>query len=1332
MTPALLHEFLDLAAGKWPDAIAIDVPPGSGRVERRTITYADLRRQSRALACALQPFARQGCIIAILLPRDSERIYAAQVAVMNAGAAYLCIDPAFPNDQIRQILDDSGAAALLSDAEGIGRSVSVGFDKTRTVDVTHKFEDYPGDPPHPEWLTPDSLAYVIYTSGTTGRPKGVMISHRSIANLVGSDLGEFGLGPGDRVAQSSSAAYDSSVEEIWLAFASGAALVLLDDETARLGPDLVPWLQRERITVLCPPPTLLRATGCEDPANELPDLRLLYVGGEALTPDVADRWAPGRRLENGYGPTECTVTALRTRIVPGEEISIGLPVPGLNAWVLDDALNEVTDGTPGELCLGGIGLAAGYHNRPDLNAEKFPVHPGFGRIYRTGDLVHRAPDGNVFYHGRIDSQIKLRGYRIELEAIESCLARCEGVREAAVCVRGDGPQQGLAAFIVPADPAAPPAFEVLRTALTAALPVYMVPSRYAILTELPKSIGGKIRRDDLPAAPAVERIEERDIRQPRDAVEACVVAAFERILDGAGTVSLDDDFFHDLGGSSLTAAQVVSLLRGDPRTTSATVRDLYEARTAEELARRIEPAGVAMASGAHADDRPKGKPVGATLLQAAWLLAELMIASPIAYALIFWVLPVLMHGVGLVPLILLAPFFGLVGLATYTPLAVVAAVAVKKALIGAYRPAREPVWGSLYVRNWMVEQAVRIIPWALLAGTEYQCMALRALGARIGSRVHIHRGVNLLQGGWDLLEIGDDVTIAQDAAIRLVDLEDAQIVVGPVTLGSGSTLEVRSGVGPFTVLEPDAYLTALSSLPEGGRIPRGERWSGIPARPAGYAPPAPEVPASAITLAPALHGAALILSEFAVITLLALPFELLSAALVLVFRLDPDSIYDVLLKSTLHVPLVLALIGLVVLPLPFTVALEALACRALGRVREGVISLWSPAYIRVWLKSMLVDSGNAWLSGAMFWPMWLRLAGMKVGPGSEISTVIDVVPELVEIGPDTFFADGIYLGAPIIHRGTVSLKPVVLGANTFVGNHAVIPAGQTLPPDILLGVCTVADDTIVRPGSSWFGHPPFELPRREIVECDRSLTHNPSLIRYLNRLAWECLRFTLPIVPMLVFLGWMRGLEASETAMPLPWFLVTAAPLWTFGAAAVMCGLLIAMKWALLGRVKPGTHPLWSCWCSRWDFLYVAWGVFARGTLASLEGTLMLTWYLRLTGMKIGKRVVLGSGFAQVVDPDMLQIDDDATVHAMFQAHTFEDRVLKIDRVHVRRGATLACATVPLYGADIGEGTQVAAHSVIMKRERLLPGLHYEGAPTRPRRESEMAALPTDEHATVR
>jgi non-ribosomal peptide synthetase-like protein len=1310
---SLLHGFFERSAHNWPDRPALDVPPGSGRPERRIVTYEDLDRGSDALVSFLASFVKGECVVAILLPRSNENLLVSQLAALKSGAAYTCIDPAFPDEQVRDILEDSEAVVLLTDQEGRSRAIRCGYDIANLFDVSQVIAH--GDelpvPARPEWLVPNNLAYVIYTSGTTGRPKGVMIEHRSIANLVASNIPEFNLRPGDRIAQSSSSAYDSSVEETWFALASGATVVILDDETVRLGPDLVDWLRRERITMLCPPPTLLRTLGCEKPEKELPELAQLYVGGEALPGDVAERWARGRRMVNGYGPTECTVTSVRTTIVPGEPITIGWPIRGFQAWALNESLEEVEDGEKGELCLGGIGLARGYRNRPELTELKFPTHPRLGRIYRTGDLVHRGPDGSFFYHGRIDSQVKLRGYRVELEAIEARLAECEGVRAAACRIQRDGSQQTLAAFVVPED-SHELSYDNLKASLRKVLPAYMIPTRFATLSELPTSIAGKLDRQRLPLIEGSWRDNGHASVSPRNQIESRIDAALREVLR-IDKISVHDDFFNDLGGDSLHAAELISVLRDDPSTASITARDLYEARTVEALALRARGGGSDVEDQSQAVLQ-RGKPAVATILQTAWLLAGLVVASAAGYLAGFEVLPRLVNRLGLISTLVLGPFIVFAALAVYTPIAILFSVLVKRVLIGRYRPLRAPVWGSFYVRNWIVQRTLRIIPWRLIEGTVFQAAALRMLGARIGKRVHIHRGVELLQGGWDLLDIEDDVTLSQDASVRLVDFDEGDVIVGGVFLGAGSTLELRAGVGGNTRLESQAYLTASSFLSDGGRIPRGELWDGIPARCAGKSPAKPAVQSCGRTLSPPAYSIALIAARLGVALGFALAVELPTLAVMLVYGIDADSALAWLFNPSFSLSLLAAGILMGILPVPLAVVLEALALKMMGTVRAGVISRWSMAYVRVCLKTEILQSAGEWLSGSLMWPAWLRLAGASVGRGCEISTIIDVVPGLIEIGDECFFADGIYLGGPRVHRGTVTLGKTQLGDNTFLGNHAVIAAGQRLPNNILLGVCTVADEAQIRPGTSWFGLPPFELPRREIIEVDRRFTHEPSMTRYLNRWFWELLRFGLPLVPLITIPVWFASVAAAQSRVSRPALAFMVVPLLNLATIGFLCLLVLAMKWFLLGRVRPAVHPLWSCWCSRWDFLYVAWGFYASAVLSLLEGTLVLTAFLRAMGAKIGKRVVLGGGFAQVVDPDMLHFEDGSTVNCQFQAHTFEDRVLKIDHVRIGPEATVGSAAVLLYGANIGARARVAPHSVVMKHESLLPGHSYAGFPTRP------------------
>jgi non-ribosomal peptide synthetase-like protein len=1314
-----LYQFFERSVRRFPDRIAVDVPPGINRPDRRTVTYRELDHLCNRVASLIGHRVKQECVVAILLPRRSAYLYAAQLGILKTGAAYTCIDPVFPDEQLRSILEDAQAVALLTDAEGCKRAAAVDFEESLTIniiDTLKQFEIEPKEvepPKNPEWLTPSTLAYVIYTSGTTGRPKGVMIENASICNLVAADLDKFQLSPDERISQNSSSAYDSSIEEIWFAFASGATLVVADEDTTRLGPDLIDWLRRERITLFCPPPTLLRTTGCEHPEIEIPDLKFVYVGGEALPLDVAEKWVRGRRLENGYGPTECTITAMHETVVEGEQISIGRPVRNLKAWVLDESLKAVPDGERGELCLGGIGLARGYNNRPELTAEKFPTHPEFGRIYRTGDLVHRDPDGRFFYHSRIDSQVKVRGYRIELEAIEARLAECEGVRDAACRVQENGAQKMIVAFVVSDNANDPRLFDEIRSSLTQTLPLYMVPSRFAFISRLPRSVGGKLNRDKLPRIESGFRDQNEPVTQPRTPIEATIERAFRVVVGMESAIDIHDDFFHRLGGDSLRAAELVSYLRNESSTAGITVRDIYEARTIAELAKRVSAPTAVMYTTSAPLSSEAAHPLLATTVQVIWLLGCLVVLSTLIYVTAFDVVPFLLQSMGLLQFLVLCPILVFLLLIVYTPLSVLVAATIKKTLIGKYTPMRAPVWGSFYVRNWIVRQSVRIIPWKIIEGTIFQSAALRALGARVGKRVHIHRGVNLLQGGWDLLEIGDDVTLGQDTEVRLVEYNDGHILVGPVFLGDGSTLEVRAGVSGNTILESGSYLTALSNLPAGARIPAGERWEGIPAGPAGNSDPTPQISSNGVIVSPLINSILMMLSRIALWILLALCVELPTIVFSAVKDVSANDFFQWLLDPWDHPSEILFAFLLVTAPVPITVIIQAIITRALGRVRPAVINRWSLAYIRVWLKTEIVDSAGTWLSGTVFWPLWLRLAGMTIGRGCEISTIIDVVPELVSIGDESFFADGIYLCGPRVHRGTVDLAPARLGKNTFLGNHSVIPGGQDLPDNLLIGVCTVANDKTVRTGTAWFGQPPFELPRREEVEFGRQLTHEPNLIRYLDRLFWETLRNGLPVFPLLVIPFWYQLLAETHAAWGSPLFFLVASPLITLGEMSLFCLLVLALKWILLGRVRPGIHAFWSCWCSRWDFLYVAWGFYGSTILSFLEGTLILSWYLRAMGVKIGRRVILAGSFAQVVDPDMLQFEDGATVSCQFQAHTFEDRVLKIDRVNIRRQASVGSQAVLLYGADVGAGTQVAPHSVVMKRETLRPGMVYSGCPTR-------------------
>jgi non-ribosomal peptide synthetase-like protein len=1314
----LLTDLFAASVARWPDRPAVDVPPGEGRAQRTVVAYRELAAMANGVAAAVAERVPGEANVVVLLARTTPWLYAAQLGVLQAGAAHVCLDPSFPDAHVAHVTRDCGAVAVVTDAAGAVRCRALGVP---VVEVPLRGALPAAPLPRPTWANARSLAYAIYTSGTTGTPKGVLIEHGGAVNLIASGIERFAMSPGDRVAQGSSAAYDSSVEETWLALASGACVVALDDATVRLGPDLTAWLRNERVTVFCPPPTLLRAMDVRSVRGELPDLRLCYVGGEALPQDLADRWADDVWLENGYGPTECTVTVVRGRVRARAPVTIGTPVPPHVAWILGDDGAPVADGEAGELCIAGPGLARGYLGQPELTAQRFPVLPGVGRVYRTGDLVHRAANGELVYGGRIDAQVKIRGHRIELEAIEAVLARCAGVREVAACAQDEGGQRVLVAHVVPADPAAVPDFRVLAAAVRAVLPEPTVPARFGTLAALPRTVGGKLDRRALPvlAAPlpaaSANGGNGSEPWQPGCAVELALRDGFAAVLHvPPAAIARDGDFFA-LGGDSLRAATLVSRLRRIAGCERVAVRDVYAARTAGALAAWLTRSAAPAA--ARTGPRlvppappPLRTPWAATAVQVAFLLALLTGVSTAAWLGAFVVVPWLARTVSLTQLLLLAPFAAAVAMAAWTVAVAALAVAAKRALIGRYRPLRAPVWSALHVRHWIVVRLVRLVPWTLLDATEAKNALLRALGARIGERVHVHRCANVLDGGWDLLELGDDVTLAREAHVAPCELDDGHVVFDSVRIGAGATLATRAGVGPGATVGAGALVGALAYVAPGTVVPPGELWRGVPAVRAGAAPPRAAVDVPSRELSGWAYTALVLVARLSGPPLAALPFAAALALAATAGGVDAVSFADWFAGAgpASNVAWCALAVALTVAVLPLALLGSALVLRWSPGVPAGTHARWSAMHLRLQLRTDAVEAAGGWLAGTLLWPAWLRLAGMRIGRDVEISSILDVLPEHVRLGAHSFLADGIYLGVPHQHQGRVTVLPAELGERSFLGNHVVVDGGQRLPPELVLGVSTVADAATMARGTGWFGQPPFVLPRRDVAAMDRALTHAPGVLRYANRVAWELARFCVPALPATLALVWLDVVASARTGGAG----AVTAVLATAGAGAALVVAVLATKWLLLGRVRPGRHGLWSSWASRWDLHYVLWERWGRGVLAQLEGTLLLPWFLRAIGMRIGRRCVLGDGFAQVVDPDMIAIGDGATVQALFQAHSFEDRVLKMDRVTIGARANVGRGTVVLYGAEIQPGARVLPHGVVMKNELLLAGRCYAGAPT--------------------
>jgi amino acid adenylation domain-containing protein len=572
-----IHELFEAQAARAPDAAAI-------RFAGAALTYAELDERANRLANHLRrrgvgPETRVG----ICLERGTELVVAI-LGVLKAGGAWVPLDPAYPAERLAFMLADSGAPLLLTRgplAEGLPPHAA---EVVRLDAERERIEAESARAPAAGVL-PDNLAYVIYTSGSTGRPKGVLVPHRGLANVARGHAHDLGVEAGDRVLQFASPSFDASVFELVMALAAGATLVLGTRETLAPGPDLLRLLHDEAVTVATLPPSALAVL----PPGELPALRTLMTAGEACPAELVDRWAPERRFFNLYGPTEATIWSATAACAPGGgRPPIGRPVANTRAYVLDTRGAPVPVGIPGELYVGGAGVTRGYAGRPGLTAERFVPDP-FGvpgsRLYRTGDRVRWLARGELEFLGRVDAQVKVRGFRIEPGEIEGALRRMEGVADCVVVAREDVPgETRLVAYVVGEVEAG-----VLREHLRRELPEYMVPAAFVPLDALPVTPNGKLDRKALPApdfAPAEDRYVAP--RTPTEEVLAEIWAETLR-LERVGVM----ESFFELGGHSLLATRVVSRIR-EQLGVELPLRAMFEGPTVAELAGRVDDALQAM------------------------------------------------------------------------------------------------------------------------------------------------------------------------------------------------------------------------------------------------------------------------------------------------------------------------------------------------------------------------------------------------------------------------------------------------------------------------------------------------------------------------------------------------------------------------------------------------------------------------------------------------------------------------------------------------------------------------------------------------------------------
>lgn len=1306
-----LPEVFEATAARIPDKIAL-IDGATGR----SLTYAELDQAANTVAHHLiERGVKPGQIVGLWLPRGMD-LLVMQLGITKAGAAWLPFDADVPTDRIAVCLEDAQAAGLVVHSEWTPQLASEPYAKWGHQELQQSASPLQ----RRVGMLPEHPAYVIYTSGSTGKPKGIVIQHFSIAHFLRSENEVLGVQESDKVYQGFSVAFDMSFEEIWISYLVGATLWIAPKHIVS-DPDALPKsLQEQQVTVLHAVPTLLALF-----TTEVPSLRIINLGGE-MCPDalVARFDQPQVKIFNTYGPTEATVSASLAQLTRDKPVTIGWPLPNYGLLVLDDQQRPIPQGETGELCIIGPGVAQGYLGRPDLTAEKFLPNPwaandGEQRLYRTGDLALIQADGQVQCLGRADDQIKIRGFRVELGEIEAALCEQPGIGTAAVLVRQINDIDQLVAWVVPEqteDNAAAPTAAILRDALKARLPAYMVPARFEFVDSVPRLLSGKIDRKALKAIELAPAADNAESDEPQNEAETALFAALKQLFPGEA-LKRDADFFADMGGHSLFAARLVSLLRADTRWASLTVQDIYRNRRLGKIADAMLAHGQTSAATATTFTP---SPNNSTWRRLRCGIAQLAVMPfLVTSAIMQWLAPFFVYhlftgskddSVVLAIVMSLLTFIGVhivsLGLA----------IVGRRFILGKVSAGRYPLWGMMYFRWWLSDRLVNAAPLYLLNGSILMNYYLRAVGAQIG---HDVQAGSVLTRVPSLVSIGDGASIGAGVYFENARVERGELVFGEVRIGAESNIGSYAIVEGNTSVGAYAKLDGLSALADGQHIPDGEVWSGSPATSQGkhdrsHLPPRPAFTAEQQRFETIFYS--LVTAGISIVF-----FMPLFPTFVFVDWLLPagptfiDSFELTALEYALYaIPASAVLIVLT--------ALLAATVRAIAipRMEPGTYSVHSTMYYRKWVINQIQDTSLMTLHSiyaTVFAASWFRLLGAKVGKRAEISTAMGALPDMLTLGDESFIADAVMLGDDDTDGGWMTLRKTTVGNRSFVGNGAYVPDGTNIPDNVLIGVQSRApENDRMRSGDTWLGTPAIQLPAREVVQgFDADTTFNPGWKRWVGRTLAESLRIVMPI-SFAVGFGYAIVYDILPDAADENWSQVFYE-LFTNGVLyGISCvAFVLFLKWVALRRYQPAAHPMWTpfVWASEAiTNMYESMAV--PNFLNYLRGTPFLPWVLRLFGAKIGHGVYLDT--TDLTEYDCVTIGDHAELNNLCgpQTHLFEDRIMKIGTVNIERGANIRARCTVLYEASVGEGAMLGPLTLVMKGENIPPHTAWCGSPAAP------------------
>ena len=1280
------------------------------------LSFPELDERANQLArFLLANGARPGDRVALLFDR-SVYSYIGMLAVLKINAAYVPLDVGFPADRISYILSDAGVRFVLSLSHVRDRVAGLEdfapgllyLDLAADAIAAHSDA---GLTENERGLPVEDLAYLIYTSGTTGRPKGVAISHASICNFVRVAAEVYGLQAGDRVYQGMTIAFDFSVEEIWVPWMAGATLVPKPAGPSLLGLELHQFLTEQHITAMCVVPTLLATI-----EDDLLELRFLLVSGEACPQDLIARWhRPGRRFLNVYGPTEATVTATWTVLHPARPVTIGVPLPTYSIVILDpdNPHRALPFGAVGEIGIAGIGLAAGYLNRDDLTEKAFIpdligiVDNPSGRIYRTGDLGRINADGEIEYHGRIDLQVKIRGYRVELTEIESVLLRVPGVAAAVVDTFEPTPgtvelvgYYSLRTGVTELDP------ELIYGHLRKRLPSYMVPAYLQHLDVIPMTTSDKADRKALPAPTTRRSAPDGAYVAPATRTEAILADALARII-GVDEVSVESDFYTDLGANSLLMARFSALVRRESALPSLSMREIYGNPTIRQLAAAL------------GDPEPAREVTAATVVRSS---NALYVMTGILQLLIFLVFTYVSS--------VLVDFGFNWAASGATPLAVfersslftaalfvsacVLPILAKWVLVGRWKERDIRLWSLDYLRFWAVKTLIRANPLVLFAGSPIYPLYLRALGAKIG------RGVTILSTtvpvATDLITLGAGTVIRRGVSFTGYHAVNGYIRTGRVTLGRDVFVGETSVLDTGTTMGDSAQLGHSSSLHSGQAVPAGRTWHGVPAEPTStdYRVVEP-VPMS--TRRRFFFGAVQLLGTLVVIPVVTgVVVTLLTKIPLVAVYFEPSKLQLTGARFYLSMAVISAVVffGLGLVALLAMINLPRLLSPL---VRPG-------RTYRLYGFHYLVAQAITALSNSRFFMLMFGDSSAAVGYARSIGYRLGIVEQtgsnfgteithdsalLTSVGTGTMLSDGLAIMNSDFSSTSFRMSRIDIGARNFMGNNIALPAGARIGENVLLGTkVMVPIDGPIRENVGLLGSPPFEIPRSVARDTAFDELKAPGVLR--KRLAAKARSNVASMVALLVF-RWVQVYAL--------FVLMTVASSFhgQLGTVTVAGGVLAIMVFnALFGafaeravmgfrRLSPRFVSIYDPYFWRHERL---WKMLAAPLFAGtpFRG---LSW--RLLGVRVGKR--LFDDGAGIPEKTLVTLGDDVVLNAgaVIQCHSLEDGTFKSDRTVIGSGAVLGVAAFVHYGVTMGEGTVLHADAFLMKGEETAPFTHWAGNP---------------------